>query len=47
MAEKWEGKHYSFFQNTQCEYFPCHKTDKPEDFNCIFCYCLIFLHDCG
>ena len=39
MAEKWEGKHYSFFQNTQCEYFPCHKTAKPEEFNCIFCYC--------
>ena len=37
-----EQKHYSFFQNTQCEYFPCHKTDHPEDFNCLFCYCPLF-----
>lgn len=33
---------YSFFQNTQCEYFPCHKTDRPENFNCLFCYCPLY-----
>ena len=33
---------YSFFQNTQCEYFPCHKTEHPEDFNCLFCYCPLY-----
>jgi len=38
MAEK----HYSFFQNKECEYFPCHKTEKPEDFNCLFCYCPLY-----
>lgn len=42
MQDDWKGKHYSFFQNTQCEYFPCHKTDRPEDFNCIFCYCPLY-----
>lgn len=21
----WEGKHYSYFSNKECEYFPCHK----------------------
>ena len=36
-----QGK-YSFFQHTDCEYFPCHKTDHPEDFNCLFCYCPLY-----
>lgn len=42
-------KHYSFFQNTACEYFPCHPTSKPEDFNCLFCYCPLFAlgKNCG
>ena len=39
---------YKFFRNTDCEYFPCHRTDAPETFNCLFCYCpLYFLPDCG
>lgn len=38
----WEGKHYSFFQNTQCEFFPCHQIPEPENFNCLFCYCPLF-----
>lgn len=33
---------YRFFQNTKCEYFPCHKTEHPEDFNCLFCYCPLY-----
>lgn len=40
--EYWEGKHYAFFQNRACEFFPCHKTDKPEQFNCLFCYCPLY-----
>ena len=32
--EYWEGKHYAFFQNTACEFFPCHKTGHPEKFSC-------------
>ena len=45
----WKGKHYSFFQNTQCEYFPCHKTADPKDFNCLFCYCPLYMlgTECG
>ena len=39
LSTKPEECHYSFFQHTQCEFFPCHKTAKPEDFNCLFCYC--------
>lgn len=33
---------YSFYQNTGCEYFPCHKTPRPEAFNCLFCYCPLY-----
>ena len=33
---------YSFFQHTACEFFPCHKTEHPEDFNCLFCYCPLY-----
>ena len=35
-------KHYAFFQNRECEYFPCHKTEDPENFNCLFCYCPLY-----
>ena len=47
--EDWHGRHYAFFQNRACEYFPCHKTDDPENFNCLFCYCPLYAlgKDCG
>lgn len=40
---------YDFFQNTNCEYFPCHKCDDPEKFSCLFCYCPLYAlgEDCG
>lgn len=39
---------YRFFCNTDCKYFPCHETKKPEDFNCLFCFCpLYFFEECG
>ena len=37
-----ETRHYAFFQNRACEYFPCHETDDPEHFNCLFCYCPLY-----
>lgn len=39
----------NFFQNTLCEYFPCHKTDDPDSFNCLFCYCPLYAlgEECG
>ena len=42
------GDHYKFFQNSECEFFPCHKLDK-DKFNCLFCYCPLYLlkEDCG
>ena len=33
---------YDFFQNRQCEYFPCHEKADPENFNCLFCYCPLY-----
>ena len=39
---------YSFFRNTECEYFPCHKVKNNENFNCLFCFCPLFLlENCG
>ena len=37
-----EPGNFAFFQNTKCEYFPCHETQHPEDFNCLFCYCPLY-----
>ncbi len=40
---------HSFFQNTACQYFPCHKTENKENFNCLFCYCPLYAlgKECG
>ena len=35
-------KHYKFFQNSKCEFFPCHKTKDLDNFNCLFCYCPLY-----
>ena len=40
--EHWRGKQYAFFRHEACEFFPCHPTDDPEDFNCLFCYCPLY-----
>lgn len=39
---------FSYFENTDCEYFPCHK-GVDNDFNCMFCYCPLYLlgENCG
>lgn len=43
------SENYKFFNHKDCEYFPCHKTTKPEEFNCLFCYCPLYAlgSDCG
>jgi Zn-finger protein len=30
----------SFFENKDCEYYPCHSNLK--EINCLFCYCVLF-----
>ncbi len=34
--------HYDFFQNRECEYFPCHTGANPDAFSCLFCYCPLY-----
>lgn len=33
---------FKFFQHRECEFFPCHKTEDEENFNCLFCYCPLY-----
>lgn len=40
--EYWEGKHYAYFRNQECEYFPCHPAKDLNNFNCLFCYCPLY-----
>jgi len=36
---------YKFFENKDCEYYPCHDGER---LNCLFCFCPIyFIEDCG
>ena len=35
-------RHYAFFQNRACEFFPCHPGADPEHFNCLFCFCPLY-----
>ncbi len=35
---------YHFFENKDCEYYPCHKT--VAHINCLFCYCPLYNMDC-
>lgn len=36
---------YRFFQNRECEFFPCHEVQDEDTFNCLFCYCPLYLDD--
>ncbi len=34
-----------YFQNKNCEYYPCHPM---EEMNCLFCFCPLYpMEDCG
>ena len=37
------GKKYAYFAHRECEYFPCHPGADPENFNCLFCFCPLYL----
>ena len=41
--EFWEDREFSFFCHKNCEYFPCHETKDPDNFNCLFCYCPLYV----
>lgn len=44
-----KSENFKFFQHKECEFFPCHKTDDTENFNCLFCYCPLYAlgESCG
>lgn len=33
---------YKFFSHKECDFFPCHKVENEETFNCLFCYCPLY-----
>lgn len=40
--KKIETENFKFFNHKECEFFPCHDTADPDDFNCLFCYCPLY-----
>lgn len=36
------SSNYKFFSHRDCEFFPCHKVDDVDSFNCLFCYCPLY-----
>lgn len=49
MKKELSTENYKFFQNKTCEFFPCHKIDDIEKFNCLFCFCPLYMlkDECG
>ncbi|OUN97009.1 metal-binding protein [Pseudoflavonifractor sp. An44] len=49
MSNNKPSHNYEFFSHTSCEFFPCHPIQNPENFNCLFCYCPLYLmgETCG
>ena len=49
LDEQWRGKEYSYFSHRKCEAFPCHETEDDGNFNCLFCYCVLYPlgRECG
>jgi len=37
------SENYKKFQHKNCEYFPCHKNVDEDVFNCLFCYCPLYM----
>lgn len=39
---------HKFYNNQACQYFPCHSEIEPDQLNCMFCYCPLYLIEkCG
>ena len=47
--QELKTENFKFFQHRECEFFPCHKTEDKENFNCLFCYCPLYAlgENCG
>ena len=37
---------YKFYQNRDCQFFPCHTDIDEDSFNCLFCYCPVYFVQC-
>ena len=42
-------ENFKYFSHKDCEYFPCHENADPENFNCLFCFCPLYMlaEECG
>lgn len=39
---------YLNIQNTECQFYPCHKVGHGSEFSCMFCYCPLYpMDECG
>ncbi len=49
MKSEITTQNYKFSQHTKCEFFPCHKVKDVAEFNCLFCYCPLYMlkDECG
>lgn len=49
MSIKMTTEHFKFTQNRKCEFFPCHKVQNEDTFNCLFCFCPLYMlkDQCG
>lgn len=43
MDSNFKTENYKFIQNRACEFFPCHKVENVDVFNCLFCFCPLYL----
>ncbi len=37
------SENYKFNQHKSCEFFPCHSGVEEAAFNCLFCYCPLYM----
>ena len=37
------SKKYAYFSHRECEFYPCHAGADDENFNCLFCYCPLYV----
>ncbi|MDO4458465.1 MAG: cysteine-rich small domain-containing protein [Clostridia bacterium] len=42
MSDNFKLENYKFFSHKECEFFPCHECENPDEFNCLFCYCPLY-----
>lgn len=49
LLERIMNNSSKFFSNKECEYYPCHQVSEDMEFNCLFCYCPLYVlgADCG